>query len=366
MLRCNCNELCFYYKKTSVIEIDGKKYTQVHNFNKCNRLLIENSKKKPCDFNSKILIEEKVIQEEDKEKIKMNNLLVADDKSTDKILTHGDIRNKIYDMFDYYYIKSSNYFGNLNYYLKLIGYHAHDPTIESLSELKTRLSKKPSNITKIYTNKESYFSHTIGEFDYDYDNEEQMMKRIKRGDDPSEWTKNEIVQDILKRKVLKHKKLTKSKKSNKSNKSDKYIKSHKVTSIEDLMNSEEDKILENEEKENDDKKEDKEEDEDLMNSQEDKILENEEKENDDKKEDKEEDEEEDEELMNSEEDEILENEEKENDDKKEDKEEDEEENDDEDDDKNSENQKDNEFDIEEFSDDDDNDYDDNNYDDFSD
>jgi hypothetical protein len=302
MLRCNCDELCFYYKKTSVIEIDGKKYIQVHNFNKCNRSLIENSKKKPCDFNSKILIEEKLVEE----KIKMNNLVVADDKSTDKILTHGDIRNKIYDMFKYYYIKSYNYFGNLNYYLKLIGYHAHHPPIESLSELKTRLSKKPSNITKIYTNKESYFSHTIGEFDYDYDNEEQMIKRIKRGDDPLEWTKNEIVQDILKRKVLKYKKLTKSKKSNKSDKSDKsdkYIKSHKVTSIEDFMNSEEDEILENEENEE---------------------KENEEKENDDKKEDEEED------------------------------------------DKNSENQKDNEFDIEEFSDDDDNDNDDNNYDDFSD
>ena len=31
MLKCNCNELCFYYKNTSVIEIDGKKYTQTHN-----------------------------------------------------------------------------------------------------------------------------------------------------------------------------------------------------------------------------------------------------------------------------------------------------------------------------------------------
>ena len=309
MLKCNCNELCFYYKKTSITEIDGKKYTQTHNFNKCNRLLSDNSKKKPCDFNSKILIDEKVVnvQEEDKEKIKIDSSIVNKDKNDDKILTHRDIRNKINDMFEYYYIKSSNYFGNLNYYLKIIGYHSHDPTIESLSELKRRLSRKPNNVTKIYMDKESYFSHTIGEFDYDYENEEQIFKRIKRGDDPLKWIKNDTVQDILKRKVLIHKKLTKSKKSNeghKSNKLEKSTKSHRVISIDDLINSEEeDEILE---KEND-----------------------KEKENDDKKE-----------IIDEEEDED-------------------------DDDKNSDDQKDNEFDVEEFSDDDHN-YDDNNYDDFSD
>lgn len=317
MLKCNCNESCFYYKKTSIIDIDGKKYTQTHNFNKCNRLLIENSKKKPCNFNSKILIEEKVVnvvnvvnvQEEDKEKIKIKNLVVADDKSTnistDKILTHGDIRNKIYDMFEYYYIKSSNYFGNLNYYLKLIGYHVHDPTIESLSELKTRLYKKPSNITKIYTNKESYFSHTIGEFDYDYENEQQIFKTIKMKVDPFNWTKNEIVQDILKRKVLIYKKLSKSNKSNKSVKLRKY---YKLTSIEDINSDEEDEI---EEKKNNYK------------------------------------------------------EEREEDEENNDNEDNEDNEDDEEDDKNSESEKDNQFDIEEFSDED-NDYDDNNYDEFSD
>ena len=306
MLKCNCNELCFYYKKTSITEIDGKKYTQTHNFNKCNRLLSDNSKKKPCDFNSKILIDEKVVnvQEEDKEKIKIDSSIVNKDKNDDKILTHRDIRNKINDMFEYYYIKSSNYFGNLNYYLKIIGYHSHDPTIESLSELKRRLSRKPNNVTKIYMDKESYFSHTIGEFDYDYENEEQIFKRIKRGDDPLKWTKNEIVQDILKRKVFIHKKLSKSSKYSKSTRPNKSIKStdsYKVTLIKELLKNNDE----------DDEKEEKEE--------------------------KDEDEEKDEE----------------------------EEEDEEEDEKNSENLKDNEFDVEEFSDDD-NDYDDNNYEDFSD
>mgnify|MGYP001165316353 CR=1 FL=1 len=249
MLRCNCNDTCFYYKKISVVEIDGKKYTQVHNINKCNRLLSENSKKKPCDFNSKILIEEKLLEEN---KIKNSN--VAYDKKIYKTLTHTDIHNKINDMFKYYYIKSYNYFGNLNYYLKLIGYHAHDPKIESLSELKIRLSKKSSNITNIYINKESYLSHTIGEYYYDYENEKQIFNRIKIGNNPLQWIKNKNLQDILKINVIINKKLTKYKKYIKSTKS-----YNKLILIENLMKDEEDKIEEkqneNQQEEDDNQKE---------------------------------------------------------------------------------------------------------------
>uniref|UniRef100_A0A6C0LFQ7 Uncharacterized protein n=1 Tax=viral metagenome TaxID=1070528 RepID=A0A6C0LFQ7_9ZZZZ len=298
MLKCNCNELCFYYKETSIVEIDGKKYVQTHNFNKCNRLLNENSKKKQCDFNSKIFINEKLVEEKNK------NPIIIEEKNNEKILTYGDVRNKINDMFEFYYIKISNYFGNLNYNLKLIGYDAHDPTIETLSELKIRLSRKPNNVTKIYMNKESYFSHSIGEFDYDYDNEEQIFKSIKRGDYPLKWTKNKIVQDLLKIKVYKHKKLSKSKKH------DKYIKStkcYKVTSIEKLMKDEEDHQKEKDVKEKDVKEKDV---------------------------------------------------------KDEDVKDEDEEDDDEEEDKNIENLKDNEFDVEELSDDDE--YGDNDYEDFSD
>jgi len=246
MLKCNCNEPCFYYKKTSITEIDGKKYTQTHNINKCNRLLSDNSKKKPCDFNSKILIDEKLVET----KIKIDCPIVSEEKNIDKILTHRDIRNKINDMFEYYYIKSSNYFGNLNYYLKLIGYHSHNPTIESLSELKIRLSRKSNNVTKIYIDKESYFSRTIGEFDYDYDNEQQTFERIKRLDDPLKWAKNEIVQDILNRQVFKNKKLSKSTKSTKSVKSK---NCYKATLIKELLKNN------NEDEEKDEKKDQKEE-----------------------------------------------------------------------------------------------------------
>ena len=306
MLNCNCNELCFYYKKTSLIEIDGKKYTQTHNFNKCNRLIGENSKKKPCNFHSKILIDEKLVENE----IKVESSTDSDNKKLDKIVTYGDIRNKINDMFQHYYIKSSNYFGILNHYLKIIGYHAHDPSMESLSELKTRLSRKSSNVNKIYINKESYFSHTVGELDYDYDNEEEILKKIQIGDNPLAWTKNEILQDILTRKVCMHKKSNKCNKSNKSNKSIKSSNYNKVTSIKELMNKYEDEKEEQNEKEN--------------NKQ--KVTPYQYKENEN---------------------------------------EDEDEDEDKDEDNNSENLKDNEFDVEEFSDDD-NDYDDNNYDDFSD
>ena len=304
MLKCNCNEPCFYYKKTSITEIDDKIYTRTHNINKCNRLLSDNSKKKPCDFNSKILIDEKLVET----KIKIDCPIVSEEKNIDKILTHRDIRNKINDMFEYYYIKSSNYFGNLNYYLKLIGYHSHNPTIESLSELKRRLSRKSNNVTKIYMDKDSYFSRTIGEFDYDYDNEQQTFERIKRLDDPLKWAKNEIVQDILNRQVFKNKKLSKSTKSTKSTKSVKSKNCYKATLIKELLKNN------NEDEEKDEKKDQEEEE-------------------DEEKEKK--------------------------------KDQDEENDDDDDDEKNDENLKDNEFDVEEFSDDD-NDYDDNNYEDFSD
>ena len=30
MLRCNCNEICFYYKQTLVVETDGKKYKLIN------------------------------------------------------------------------------------------------------------------------------------------------------------------------------------------------------------------------------------------------------------------------------------------------------------------------------------------------
>ena len=66
MQKCNCNELCFYYKKTSFIEKQGKKYIQTHHVNKCNRLLSDNSKKKPCKYLSNILIDEKLIEDETK------------------------------------------------------------------------------------------------------------------------------------------------------------------------------------------------------------------------------------------------------------------------------------------------------------
>ena len=80
-------------------------------------------------------------------------------------------------------------FGKLNYNLKLIGLNVHDPTKETLLELKKRISCKQNNKSYIYINKESYFSRTIGEYDYDFENEEKIIERIKNKEDPLEWTK---------------------------------------------------------------------------------------------------------------------------------------------------------------------------------
>lgn len=222
MLKCYCNEPCFYYKKTSIVEIDCKKYMQTHNFNKCNRLPSDNTKKTPCDFNSKKLIQEKLIEE----KCDNQNAIVS--KHNNKILTYKDVYDIIYKMLEHYYINSTNFFGKLNYYLKLIGYTVHVPTKESLEELKTRLSKRPSNLSKIYINKESFFSKSEGEFDYDYDNEVKIFQCIIKGEDPLNWVKDEFIQNILKRKSLK-----KSKKSIKSMKSMKYDNSKSDNSKSD-------------------------------------------------------------------------------------------------------------------------------------
>lgn len=237
MLKCYCNESCFYYKKISVMKIEDKKYMQIHNFNRCNRLLIDNLKKKPCDFNSKILIEEKLLEE------KSNNKNTIVSKHNNKILTYKDVYNIIYKMFKYYYTNSTNFIGKLNYYLKLIGYSAHDPIKETLKELKTRLLKKPVNLTKIYINTESYFSKSEGEFNYDYDNEVKLYKTIINGDDPLKWTKNEIIQNILKRKVHNYKKSRKSIRYNKTKSEDcndeQFVKNYISDSDEDKSEEEE-------------------------------------------------------------------------------------------------------------------------------
>ena len=49
ILKCHCNEQCYFINKTCIINKENKKYVQVQYINKCKRFN-DNIKKKPCNF----------------------------------------------------------------------------------------------------------------------------------------------------------------------------------------------------------------------------------------------------------------------------------------------------------------------------
>lgn len=211
MQRCNCNEKCFYVRKVISSNIDGQEYIEYYDINKCNRLLSDNTRKKPCDYNSAILVESK------KKTIHIENISILNETMNKndnnlKLLTVNHVKNTINKMLKFYFTKSTNYFGNLNFHMKLLGYSIHDPRKETLKELKIRLSKPPKDITKIYLNKDVGIMQTLCETDYDYENEQKMLKRIKDGYDPLEWTKDTDIQSILNKRRIIHKKHRNNKK----------------------------------------------------------------------------------------------------------------------------------------------------------
>lgn len=255
---CNCNELCFYYQFIKSKAEGDITYLEKYNINKCNRLFNENTRKKPCDYYSKVLIErKKYIKNEYPEEISP--------KKNNEIITIGDIRFKIDNLLKFYDINTTNYFGRLNIYLKKIGYGIHDPTNETISELRIRLSKPPNNKYFIYINEKSYLSETLGEYNFDYEKELQFKINIENKLDLLEWTKNEKIQEILKidtiKKLPKKKNTIKNslKKKNSKINSDleEYIEKEKN------QNEEKEKYLDEDEEKNLDEDEDQGEEENL-------------------------------------------------------------------------------------------------------
>lgn len=212
-MKCECNEPCFFTEQTSKIIKDGDEYLQKCEVYKCNRLKGENIKKIPCNFNHSIIIKEILLES------KINN--DSDDSVKCKKKFVND-KTLIFNMLKYYNINCHNYFGKLNKYLSDIGYDIHEPEKESLTELKKRLLVIPEkkNI-KIYIDNNSYFSQTIGEQDYDEENDKKYDNEIKKNINPLEWTNNEILQNIRERKMLnkksKNKKSKNKKKTQKEN-----------------------------------------------------------------------------------------------------------------------------------------------------
>ena len=151
----------------------------------------------------------------------------------------------------FYNIPCTNYYGNLNLNLKILGYYAHDPPNETLNELKLRLSKPPMK-KNIVTNHKIYKYKNIGEniTDEQLENEylfltspyQDPFKAIK--EDPLLYNLLRVDKKSKKSKKIKVKKLKTFKcKNNK-------IKQNIFNEIDDNEDDEDDEDDENKSKSN--------------------------------------------------------------------------------------------------------------------
>ena len=216
---CKCNEHCYFIEKIECNIIDGIRYIEYYYIYKCNRLSIDNSKKKPCDFYSKLLIKKKV----DENSSQTKKYIISDKCiKTNDIYTIKRIKQNINKLAKFYYKPFTNFYGTLNHNLKLLGFSVHDPQKETFEELKIRLTNPENNISHIHLNNNSLFSQTIGEYNYDYDEEYQMYKRVENDENILEYNKDDLdsILDIINRdkKYIKHSKNMKQKYIEKKNK----------------------------------------------------------------------------------------------------------------------------------------------------
>ena len=244
---CNCNEKCFMITSTQMSK-DGV-YQKIQKY-KCNRLPSDGVKKQPCDFKKEIIINEMIEFEKTSEK---NGCITVPSETVNKKINYREELNKLLKIYDF---TGTNYFGKLNYYMLRLGYYAHDPPNESRDELFRRVSKpaiKQKN--KIYVDKESMFSQTIGEYDFDLESEEVIYKRILSKENPFEYTKDPYIKKLI---TMKRKNNCKPKnKSERKNKTNKFTLSLEYLEKKDLLgdsleeNKEENEDEEDSEDEND-------------------------------------------------------------------------------------------------------------------
>lgn len=246
-LKCDCNELCFFYYEIREVEKDNSKINRII-VNKCNRITEEGSKKKPCKFYN-----EKIIEEKNKEQTNVNINVYNNNNNNNKepVVTYKEIRENIYKMFEVYNIKITNYFAKLNKYLHILGYSAHDPLTESLSELKYRFNNPPNKKKILYNySKETQLTKTVEEHDFNYEEDSEILERIKNKIDPLEWAKNDTIKFFLKSPIIKSKVKSKLK--------SKKIKTVLKENLEDLV-EEVEEVEESEEELEDDEEENEEE-----------------------------------------------------------------------------------------------------------
>ena len=252
---CDCKENCFSYVKMGIKIINNKQYYEKIKISKCNRLLIENIRKKPCGFYEEKVIstnkinktpeDKKEDKTEDKTEYKIGK--ESDKKYTDKskkvtkkvpkkkIITVESIKKEISKKLELYEYSGTNYYANINKFLLLIGYKAHIPSLETLEDLKIRIKKPPSNPNILYGfRKELFLSISIGDLSEEYEIDKDIYEKIyenKTKEDPFLIYKENFIQNILKPKS----KLKKNK--NRTKKILQYTFSHsKQNEIDDNIN----------------------------------------------------------------------------------------------------------------------------------
>ena len=247
-LKCYCNENTFTYNKTTI----GTSSYQIVKIDKCNRSqedsIFYNHKKKPCLFNnSEILKEfEKIADYTTFNKHPIIKTIECDIKH--------DNRKSLMDHLKRYDLKCSNYFGNLNIHLKNLGYEPHLSDIETLSELKRRISRPPiKKKDKIYYSgaQKYYCLGTIYSNEFHKPEENIDPTHLVKPKDYFSWTLDADVQAILNRKKKKNikKKTIKKKKT-----VNKYVDINELLDKNETENEKEtEEQKEQNEKENSDK-----------------------------------------------------------------------------------------------------------------
>ena len=244
-MNCNCKEKCFV---KTIFRMKENIMQKVEIY-KCNRLPSDGVKKQACNFIKEIIIKEIVKADKEVKENDNNKENKSDNIKRNKLkINYKDELNKLLDKYN---SQCTNYFGRLNYYMQRLGYKVHDPPNESFDELMNRLSKTPiKQKSIIYINKDAIFSQTIGEYNFDLENEKIMHKNIVDKENMFKFTNDPYIKQLLTIEIVNNKK-SKNKSKNKF-KNNKLNVSLDELEQNDVLNEKNKKEKDNENIENDD------------------------------------------------------------------------------------------------------------------
>jgi len=186
MLKCDCKNGCFYYKKITRDSNDDN-IINYHHVNKCNRLKSECSAKKHiCEFIDKSFINKQALIELEKPKYIMKEI---------GINNNINIYVELNKLLNLYYYLSELLIGKLNFYLTGLKFATHDPTTETFNELIYRLKNRQySKKNKLYL----YNNIDVDDLRCAGEHKNNNIKRLCG--DHFAWTKDPFINSILGRK----------------------------------------------------------------------------------------------------------------------------------------------------------------------